>query len=214
MSYETSYDHLLPTEAAGFSLRVSPLGDGFQSVLYHLGEVVGVVTGLADGEPGVLGIHADLAEAYRGQGLGSAMYRALYAHAKARGFHTVEGGGHTEAAARVHRSLSPDYEPGYDSDMPHGGCRYPLREFGGGPVMRTFEFHLQPFRETGRKGWLESPAIVASGETLEEAHAAALAVLPAGHTIWTIAEITPSLREELRREARRDEREDQRGEQS
>jgi hypothetical protein len=69
--------------------------------------------------------------------------------------------------------------------------------------MRTFEFHLQPFRETGRKNWLESPAIVASGETYEEAHAAALAVLPAGHTIWTVTEITPS--PESRREVWSDE---------
>lgn len=53
---------------------------------------------------------------YRGMGFGSALYSAIFAHAKnALGAHTVEGGYHTVDASAVHKSLSKRHGMQYKS---------------------------------------------------------------------------------------------------
>jgi GNAT superfamily N-acetyltransferase/predicted RNA binding protein YcfA (HicA-like mRNA interferase family) len=95
----------------------------------HLGGMVGCVTGSGQSiEP-----HADddLRPDYRGQGLGRAMYEAVYRHALSKGITAVSGGQHTPAARRVHESLARrhgmDYQPAEREGAGGGSYAYAIK---------------------------------------------------------------------------------------
>lgn len=59
--------------------------------------------------------HSSISVSHRGKGLGVAAYTALYVHAKSVGFTHVRGGFHSDAAKRVHESLSKRFGFKYES---------------------------------------------------------------------------------------------------
>jgi len=82
--------------------------------------------------------HSDLMEEYHGEGLGKAMYEALYAHAYHKlGVKKIVGGHHTEQASRVHEALARKHGLNYQakrarpwpsvSDVSMGPYEYELK---------------------------------------------------------------------------------------
>lgn len=121
-SLHYDYNHVLTPEqkAAGYSLRVEEdPGDSIEAHVIHGGRPVGHAFGRFWGgegdKPKAISPHSELGRDHRRQGLGTAMYEALYAHALSRGIKRVVGHHHTEAAAAVHRALARkhglDYKP-------------------------------------------------------------------------------------------------------
>jgi GNAT superfamily N-acetyltransferase len=116
--------------APDYVIEVFDVGDSFEAVATDAsGEIIGLVRGLKDGtsiEPE----GSTVIDGRRGEGIGTALYRALYEFARVRGFTHVAGHGHSDAASRVHESLARrygyEYEPGYASDTDRGGYIYSL----------------------------------------------------------------------------------------
>ncbi len=157
------YNHLLKPEhvAAGLRLEVHHSGlqeEGFEpgskvktneqlraKLLDPANKLVGSVEGyVVDGKKGPsIEPHSELEKPFRGKGLGTAMYEALYAHAKhVVGITEVSGGIHSADADRVHQSLAkkhgfkyksrlrsvgPDGEGG-SGFFPYSGYNYALKE--------------------------------------------------------------------------------------
>jgi 8-oxo-dGTP pyrophosphatase MutT (NUDIX family) len=130
---ETTYDysHLLPKDwGKKLKLFVTPgkddmgVNDGGGPMVYtHLedpeGNHVGHVKSYIDDwdtETPSIEPHSDLEDSYHGNGLGKAMYEALYTHA----YHNmnikkVRGGMHTNAASRVHEALARIHGMNYEA---------------------------------------------------------------------------------------------------
>lgn len=119
----TDYSHMLPDEQqkAGMKMTVEHTrtmpapagGESIRAVVHHpMGHHVGFVTAHVmqpnKSRSGVKSIepHSELHSGFRGKGIGSAMYEAAYAHAKAQGINRVEGGFHSEDAHKVHQRLA------------------------------------------------------------------------------------------------------------
>jgi len=182
---EFDYSHVLSPEhrANGYGLTVlndGPDGD-IAAHLHHNGKRVGEVYGDLQDYPGARGVsvHSDLRTEHRGQGLGTAMYEALYAHAYHNGVRRVYGHQHTDAAGGVHEALarkhglaySPE-EPGEDSDFSRGKYGYQIKaEPGAGPA---------PDKKPGKPADPKPPKPDATGH-LRNAHRGA--VLPVGSTV-------------------------------
>ncbi len=126
------YSHVLPQHAkdAGLSIQVhhdkpkdgsvmpgrGPRGN-LRAVVYgpatgnpsipkeQLGSVKGYVFA-GKGDTNAIEPHSELRSEYHGKGLGTAMYEALYAHAKHVGINQVEGGDHSEKAHQLHQRLA------------------------------------------------------------------------------------------------------------
>lgn len=153
---ETDYSHLAPA-GSGVSIRVSdhPHGRRGRSILSVVRNAAGAEVGSVEGrvagdnmEP-----HSKLARDFQGRGIGSAMYEALFAHARRAGVKTVQSWGHTPAAAKVHEKLSAKHGLSYrgldhpDSD---GGYEYELksepvyhRGVGEGSDLGGFQWHSE-----------------------------------------------------------------------
>lgn len=79
--------------------------------------------------------HSELHPDYHGQGLGTAMYEALYSHAFSTGIDTVHGGMHSADAHRLHERLAKKhgftYRPRDDDtgqpEYPYGSYQYALK---------------------------------------------------------------------------------------
>lgn len=107
------YGHLLPKKWNRLSLHVHT-NSGNDVVLASLkdedGKEVGNVKGLVElnkQKEKTIQPHSDLHEDYHGEGLGKAMYEALYAHSLHHlGINKVAGGNHSEDAGKVHESLA------------------------------------------------------------------------------------------------------------
>lgn len=133
------YSHVLTPEQRrqGYSmeLRSHANGDYIGVSLRHGGYEVGSVVGLKNRD-GSIEPHADpMDQEHRGRGLGRAMYEALYTHASKRhGVSEVAGNVHSEAASRVHQSLSRRHGMSYrpvlrdvpSKDYPNAPYRYKI----------------------------------------------------------------------------------------
>lgn len=125
-----NYDHLLSPahRLAGYSLRIEQKPDGMQSQLHH-GQVgpnsqIGRLEVDHDRDDKSISMDvADLDEAHRGRGLGSAMYEAAMTHGKHNfGAEHVKGSVHSSMASKVHERLSVKHGMGYrpmDTPFPH-----------------------------------------------------------------------------------------------
>lgn len=133
------YGHLLPEKwAKNLTLTVHPGEDWIVAHLYDSeGNKIGHVNGLKGEDKNVPYIepHSELHEDYTGQGLGKAMYEALYTHAYNNGIREVQGGGHSEDAHRVHSSLAQKHNLSYRAaprktgiGLVHGPYKYSLDE--------------------------------------------------------------------------------------
>lgn len=115
------YNHLLPTKWSGkLHLQIKHKQDdpdypnSIEATLHNPeypeeGPVGFVKAGIFKGKDGQMEMepHSELHEDYHGEGLGRAMYEALYGHAKnALGVSRVAGFKHTQAAKHVHDSLA------------------------------------------------------------------------------------------------------------
>lgn len=116
------YRHLLPAEAPrGLRLvvresRMPGFGTYLYVRLYRGSHMVGTLDSvLEDGMGGVLTIEAsNLAEQYRGRGIGTAMYEAAMVQAYHRHrCREARGSGHSPPAHRVHLRLAERHETGY-----------------------------------------------------------------------------------------------------
>lgn len=142
---EWDYSHLLRPEQkqAGYEIRVRSKPDDPNTIqvrlrkghLPEVARVIGFLIGNNRMEP-----HASrpVPAAVRGQGLGRAMYEALYSHANQKhGVKVVEGGYHTADARRVHESLARRHglkynpEPGFAANR-GGPYRYMLKDEDSG----------------------------------------------------------------------------------
>jgi GNAT superfamily N-acetyltransferase len=106
-------DHLLsPTHVArGYSMTVHDGGQKIEVSAHHGGKLVASLDADRASYPAQndkMHIGSALVQpTHRGQGLGSAMYEALYAHAKHKaGINTVMGGAHSTMAHNVHVKLA------------------------------------------------------------------------------------------------------------
>lgn len=120
------YTHILPPEhQKKFKLLVEHNSNGpvpmANAYLYAkgkkvpIGHVDGFVNHIGD-TPHSIEPHSELNKEYHGKGLGTAMYEALYSHAKHKlGIDRVEGTEHSAQASVVHQRLSAkhgmDYKP-------------------------------------------------------------------------------------------------------
>ena len=133
------YSHVLTPQhrAAGYQLhlREHANGDYMMVSLNHGGQEIGSVSAFRNPD-GSMEPHTDpLPTKHRNQGLGRAMYEAIYAHAnKRRGVTAIAGGVHTKDAERVRRSLARrhglDYRPVVEkpgTQYPNGPYRYDIR---------------------------------------------------------------------------------------
>ncbi len=117
-----NYDHLLSPQhiANGYSMTAHDNGTNLEVTTHHNGQVVSHVDGIRAASP-VLKDRMHLASAlvdpkHRGQGLGTAAYEALYAHAKHKaGIKVVIGGAHSSMASSVHAKLAQKHGLGYDA---------------------------------------------------------------------------------------------------
>ena len=130
------YSHVLSPlqKANGYSIDLVDHGPRYVVNLRHKDSSIGSVMAYKRENYKTIEPHADpLDFNHRGKGLGKAMYETLYAHAFHNGFRGVMGGGHTEAAGRVHEALSRkhglDYDPAYkDPSIPkRGPYKYQLK---------------------------------------------------------------------------------------
>lgn len=136
---QVDYSHVLPAGAKenGYSLLVThvpkekhPSGNQVDehllSSVHFYGKKVGEVTGYINdkGKPSAhLEPHSELDSKHQNKGLGSAMYEALYAHAKNHlGINEVAGGAHTEKAHKVHQRLAQKH--GFEYSAPASGLPY------------------------------------------------------------------------------------------
>lgn len=152
------YTHLLPAkhQAEGYMLGVSSNERGMMSQFkdpdgYTVGHVKGLFTKPDKYEPAheavdqsAQGIepHSNLNDEHQGQGIGTAMYEATYAHAKnVHGLTHVLGGVHSAQAHALHqrlaakhgfeyhggRQIEPSF-PGRKMPFPHDSYAYALKE--------------------------------------------------------------------------------------
>ncbi len=114
-------DHLLTPKhiAQGYSMTAHDNGHQMEVTAHHQGKLIGHVSGLRATSSPVLKdrMHVDHAlidPQHRGQGLGTAMYEGLYAHAKHKaGINVVMGGTHSSMASGVHQKLAAKHGLGY-----------------------------------------------------------------------------------------------------
>lgn len=135
------YNHILPKQLQtdGYKLQVHhiPRINGVTSRVYSPnGEVAGSVTAFHDIEGGdpVLGIDNSLVKPqFRGQGLGTSLYEAVYAF----GSHNLKskkivGNEHTSAASAVHKKLAAkhglNYQPEWKQKQASGPYEYLIKD--------------------------------------------------------------------------------------
>src|ERR1700690_985887 len=138
------YSHLLPADEknSGFKLQVEhrntmlpkgvksiPIGESphllpirpietIHSTLHSpTGAEIGTVRGHVSkkGHDKLIEPHSELDAPYRGKGLGTAMYEAVYSHAKQTGVNRVSGGVHSPDAHALHTRLSAKHGFHYKS---------------------------------------------------------------------------------------------------
>ncbi len=117
-----NYDHLLSPHhvTAGYSMTAHDNGTNLEVTTHHNGQVVGTVSGIRAASP-VLKDRMHLSSSlvgkdHRGNGLGTAMYEALYAHAKHKsGIKYVIGESHSSGASAVHAKLTQKHGLGYQA---------------------------------------------------------------------------------------------------
>jgi GNAT superfamily N-acetyltransferase len=96
----------------------------------------------------------------RNNGLGKALYSALYTHALALGRPHVAGSGHSEEAGRVHESLAREHGFEYDAergDDGRGSYGYTLKSEDTGPMRLTKAFSGLPLPRLNRRVNLRLP---------------------------------------------------------
>lgn len=161
-SWYYDYGHLLPETHRGgdtdMELFDNPDHGIFEVRLRHRGDMVGrleVWKPRPGRRPGIE-IHSSLARAFRGKGLGTAMYEAALVHAKhVLGVDSVTGGTHTEGARRVHEALARKHGLAYSPSEKQGSVyppysytlkSVPLEKFQ--PQIAFKGLGIEPRRET------------------------------------------------------------------
>lgn len=125
------YSHVLPEQhqQAGMKLMVDHNHLGGEKMasatlyaphptnpgtLKPIGHVEGYINHKKDKTPRSIEPHSDLDKEYRGKGLGTAMYEALFSHAKHKlGINRVEGGSHSADANALHTRLAEKHGLAY-----------------------------------------------------------------------------------------------------
>lgn len=140
---KSDYSHLLPkdAQAAGLKLHVEHSAElpkeqfGREVIKSHIttpqGRTIGTVAGHVATAKGTIEPHSHLDDPYHGKGLGTAMYEAVYAHAKTQGINRVSGGVHSPDAHALHTRLAKKHGFKYrgvrEADV--GDAFYPYKEY-------------------------------------------------------------------------------------
>jgi GNAT superfamily N-acetyltransferase len=162
-----NYDHLLSPQHIknGYSLSVIDDGPegGLKAYAHHGDTRIGLVEANRLPSP-VLNDHLKIAgshvqEAYQGQGLGTALYEALYAHGKHKaGIKHIRGDAHSTMASGVHSKLAqkhglsyraiPNYGPGADWEDRADWLKNPAGPFDA--KYRPYGFELKSEEGLGK----------------------------------------------------------------